>query len=194
MSISTQLFKGRLICLGPIDHDKDPETFAHWSNDPEYLRMLGPEAAMPVSTAQMKKKLEKIEKQIEDEKNLYYFTVRLISEDPVENDRLLGFARIYWIEWNSGSGYVQIGIGEASDRHKGYGSDALHLLERFAFAELNLFALRATIPEYNTAALGFIERAGFLVEARQREALLRYGKRWDNIHVGILRPEWEARQ
>jgi len=194
MSISTQLFKGRLICLGPIDHEKDPEVMAHWSNDPEYLRMLGPEPAMPLSSAQMKKRLEKIEKQVEDDKNLYYFTVRLLSEEPAENDRLLGFARIYWIEWNSGSGNVQLGIGEAQDRRKGYGSEVLHLLEYFAFAELNLYAMRAVIAEYNSPALGLFEKAGFIEEARQRQALQRYGKRWDLLHVGILRPEWEARK
>jgi RimJ/RimL family protein N-acetyltransferase len=192
MSISTQLFKGNLVCLGAIDHEKDPEVMARWSNDPEYLRMLSPEPTVPASTAQVKKRLEKIEKQVEDEKNLFYYTLRLVSEDSTENDRLLGFARIYWVEWNSGSGYVQLGIGEAADRRKGYGSETLSLLERFAFAELNLFSLRAVIAEYNTPALGLFEKAGFLVEARQRETLLRYGKRWDTLHVGILRPDWEA--
>jgi len=194
MSISTPLFKGRLVCLGAIDHEKDPEVMARWSNDPEYLHMLSPEPAMPASIAQLKKRLEKIEKTVEEEKNLYYFTIRLVSEEPAENDRLLGFARIYWIQWNSGSGYVQLGIGEAADRRKGYGSEALSLLERFAFSELNLYSLRAVIAGYNTPALEVFKKAGFIEEARQRETLLRYGKRWDTLHVGILRPDWEAHQ
>ncbi len=192
MSISTQLFKGRLVCLGAIEHEKDPEVMARWSNDPEYLRMLSPEPAQPASIAQVKKRLEKIEKQAQEEKNLFYFTIRLVSDDPAENDRLLGFARIYRIEWNTGSANVQIGIGDAADRRKGYGSEALSLLERFAFAELNLYSLRATVAGYNTPALGLFEKAGFGVEVRQREFFLRYGKRWDNLHVGILRPDWEA--
>ncbi len=192
MSISTQLFKGRLVCLGAIDHEKDPEVMARWSNDPEYLRMLSPEPAVPSSAAQLKKRLEKIEKQAQEEKNLFYFTIRLVSDDPAENDRLLGFARIYWVEYNTGSAYVQLGIGDAADRRKGYGSEALGLLERFAFAELNLYSLRATVAGYNPPALGLFEKAGFVVEVRQREAFLRYGQRWDNIHVGILRPDWEA--
>lgn len=192
MSISTQLFKGRLVCLGAIDHEKDPEVMARWSNDPEYLRMLSPEPAEPASIAQVKKRLEKIEKQAQEEKNLFYFTIRLVSDDPAENDRLLGFARIYWVEWNTGSAYAQLGIGDTADRHKGYGSEALNLLERFAFNELNLYSLRAVIAGYNTPALELFKKAGFTEEARQREALLRYGKRWDILHVGILRPEWEA--
>lgn len=193
MDISTQLFQGQAICLGPIDHEKDPEIIARWTNDPEYLRMLGSDPARPLSTAQVKKRLEKVEKQIEEEKNNFYFTIRRRSENLEENDRLIGFARFYWIEWNFGVGRVQLGIGDSKDRRQGYGREALDILLRFAFAELNLYAVRAVIPEYNTAARKLFVNAGFVEEGCQREALNRAGKRWDMLHVGILQTERESR-
>jgi hypothetical protein len=49
MDIATQLFEGKLICLAPIDHEKDPEIESKWTHDPEYLRMLSPKPPPPLS-------------------------------------------------------------------------------------------------------------------------------------------------
>jgi len=193
MTISTQLFEGKLIRLGPIDHDKDPDVISKWTHDPEYLRMLSLEPARPLSPAQVKKKLEKIEKAVEEEKNTFYFTIRRQSVESEENDRLVGFARFYWIEWNHGVGRLQLGIGDPRDRGLGYGTETLSMLLRYGFEELNLFAVRASIQEYNSIAMKLFTQFGFIEEARQREAILRDGRRWDLLHVGILRNEWEAR-
>ena len=52
----------------------------------------------------------------------------------------------------------------------------------------------AITSEYNPGAVRFLERAGFTVEARQRQALRRDGRRWDALILGLLRPEWEAKR
>jgi hypothetical protein len=65
----------------------------------------------------------------------------------------LGFARLHWISWNNGNAFVSLGIADAQERGKGYGSEALHLILRYAFAELNLFHLSVSIPEYNQVAM-----------------------------------------
>jgi RimJ/RimL family protein N-acetyltransferase len=64
----------------------------------------------------------------------------------------------------------------------------------YAFAELNLHRLAAIIPEYNLAALQLFERAGFVEEVRQRQALARDGRRWDLLGYGIFRDHREAGQ
>ena len=76
----------------------------------------------------------------------------------------------------------------------GYGTEALQMLMRYAFSELNLFRLAALVPEYNQAAIHLFQKAGFIEEVRRREALNRDGRRWDLIHLGLLREEWEARR
>ena len=106
---------------------------------------------------------------------------------------MLGFIKLDWIEWSLGAGSVSLGIGEPAERGQGFGSDALRLLLRYAFGELNLYRLGAVIPDYNQVALRLFEKAGFKVEARQREALHRAGSRWDIIRLGLLREEWEIR-
>jgi RimJ/RimL family protein N-acetyltransferase len=155
-------------------------------HDAEYLRMLGPQPAYPASVALVKKQYEALEKELEESHGgLYHFTIRMRSDD-----RLIGFARLFWIEWSNGSGSVQLGIGDAADRRQGYGSETLRLLLRFVFSELNLYRLSATVPEYNAGAQRLFEKFGFQVEVRRRQALNRDGRHWDMLHYGILRDEW----
>jgi len=188
MTIQTQLFEGALIRLAPIDHEKDAEVEARWTNDPHYLHALESKPAQPVSPAQMKKKYEAIEKQLEESKNSFYFTIR-----SREDNRLLGFVRLEWIEWTHGTGNLKMGIGDAGERGKGYGSEALRLLLRYAFDELNLYRLSAMLGGDNPAGLRFFERHGFMQEVRRREALQRGGKFYDVVHLGLLAEEWRSK-
>jgi RimJ/RimL family protein N-acetyltransferase len=185
MSYSTQLFEGNLICLAPIDQDQDPEVFARWSQDDEYLLLSQMDLPIPISKAKAKKKLEAIEKAVDENKNIFFFTIRTRGED-----RLVGYAQIFWIEWSGGVGRIDINIGEAADRRQGYGSEALYLLLGFAFNELNLYNLAAWVPEYNPIALKLFLKHGFVEEARRRQVLERDGRRWDVIHLGLLREDF----
>ena len=171
--IASQLFEGQDICFGPIDHEKDPEIEARWTHDSDFMRMMDVTPARPLSAAMLKKQYEKLEKQMEEDKNFYYFTIRARQED-----RLIGRAVIQWIEWSNGNGFIRLGIGAAEDRGKGYGSQAMKLLLRFAFDELNLFRLSAIVPEYNTAAIALLQKFGFVEEVRRRLSVEREFGRW----------------
>jgi RimJ/RimL family protein N-acetyltransferase len=188
MNLTKQLFEAEHICLAAIDMEKDVGIEARWTQDAHYLRMLHKDPALPLSPEMVKKRYEAIEKEMEENKNLYYFTIRMRPDD-----RLIGFARIYHIIWTMGYGLVQLGIGEASERRKGYGSQALRLLVNFAFSELNLYNLGADVPEYNPAAARLLAKAGFVEEARLRQALYRDGRRWDMVFYGLLVDEWRSK-
>jgi RimJ/RimL family protein N-acetyltransferase len=68
------------------------------------------------------------------------------------------------------------------------------MLLRYAFDELNLYRLAALTAEYNTGAIRFFERAGFVVEVRRRQAVQRDGQRWDAVMLGLLRDEWKREE
>jgi len=155
--IQTQLFEGPDIRFGPIDHEKDPEIESRWTHDPEFMRLMETSPARPMSAAMLRKQYEKLEKQVEEDKNLYHFMIRAKADD-----RLIGKASIYWIEWANGNAYLRMGIGSTEDRRKGYGTQALRMLLRFAFAELNLFRLTAAVPEYNEGAIALFQKFGFV--------------------------------
>jgi len=185
MDIKDSLFEAEHICLAPIQPEKDAAVEALWTQDSQYMRLLNREPAQPGSPELMKKYYESIEKAAEGDGNLFYFTIRLRLDD-----RLIGFARIYWIQWAMGHASLQLGIGDPGQRGKGYGREALSLLLRYAFAEINLFRLSAGVPEYNPVALRLFQRAGFVEEACQREALYRDGRWWDLVIFGLLSDEW----
>jgi len=187
MSFSTQLFEGKLVRLAPIDHDKDPQVESRWTHDLAFLRSMDRKLAMPLSVAQVKKKYEAIEKEVDETKRLFHFTIRA-----KEDNRLLGYVRIEWIEWTHGTCSLKIAIGDPADRNKGYGSDALQLMMRYAFHELNLYRTSVVVGEDNPAGLRFFKRHGFVEEVRRRKSLLRDGQTWDLIHLGLLREEWQA--
>jgi RimJ/RimL family protein N-acetyltransferase len=186
--IQTQLFEGQDIRFGPIDHENDPQIESKWTHDSEFMRMMETTPARPVSAAMIKKQYEKLEKQVEEDKNLYHFMVRAKADD-----RLIGTAAVQRIEWANGNGFLRLGIGAAEDRRKGYGTQALQMLLRFAFAELNLFRVSAVVPEYNEAAIALLKKFGFVQEVCRRNSLERDGRRWDLYIFGLLSDEWRNR-
>ena len=76
------------------------------------------------------------------------------------DDTLIGFVALFSIEWNNGVGTMAVGIGNPDYRGKGYGADALFLILRYAFAELNLHRVGLDVISYNSAAIRAYERAG----------------------------------
>jgi len=186
MSIESSLFEGKLVRLGQIDFEKDPPIVSRWTHDAGFMRNMYMEPMRPLSAWQVKKELEKLEKSIEEEKNLFHFRIRARSDD-----RLIGIAELSWISWTNLSGYIRLGIGASEDLRHGYGSDALRLLLRYAFDELNLYRLTAVIPEYNLPALALFRGFGFVEEVRRRQALDRDLRRWDLLQFGLLRMEWK---
>jgi RimJ/RimL family protein N-acetyltransferase len=191
MSIENSLFDGKLVRLSALDYDADPPVESKWTHDPEFMRMVNPtNIVRPLSPAQVKKKYEKLEKDAAEGHTLFRFNVRTLPDEAALNGRLVGLAELYGAEWNHGTGNVRFGIGSPDDRRKGYGRETLRLLLRYAFDELNLYRLSAVTVEYNLAALALLKSEGFVDEVRRRGAVERDLRRWDMLHLGLLRDEW----
>ena len=186
LNIQNQLFEATDIRFGPIDHETHPDIESRWTHDAEFMRLLDLKPARPLSPALVKKQYEAIEKEMDEDKNLFYFTIRAR-----EDDHLIGKAMVEWVDWSNGNGYVRLGIGAVEDRRKGYGSQALSMLLRYAFCELNLFRVTAVVPAYNEGALRLFQKFGFVEEIRRRKALNRDGQIWDLISFGLLNTEWQ---
>ncbi len=185
--LTEQLFEGQFVRFAPPDAERDAEIVSKWTQDPEYLRLLSTEIVRPLSPFQARKQYEEWDK--DGEKRMAFnFAVRL-----TDGDRLIGLARLYRVEWTHATGWLQMGIGDRNDRGRGYGTEALRMLLRYAFDELNLYRLAASTVEYNAGAIRFLEQAGFVVEVRRRQAVQRDYQRWDVVMLGLLRDEWTKR-
>lgn len=183
---AVQLFEGEKIRLTALDVEKDAEVIARWTHDPEYGRLTGTQPTRPLSVFQVKKALEEQVKEAREKRHRFDFAIRL-----KEDERLVGLATLQGIEWTHGHGWLSLSIGAAADRGMGYGGEALKLVLRYAFHELNLYRLNTRVGEDNVRGLAFLQRHGFEVEVRRRQALYRAERRWDELRLGFLREEWE---
>ncbi|MCM3005169.1 GNAT family N-acetyltransferase [Priestia koreensis] len=178
---SKSLFNGQSIKLA-APRVEDVDTMLTWGQDSDYLRNLDTDIAFPYSQ-------EQLELEGEPRSNEAYFRIRTI-----EDDELIGFVVIHKIEWNNRCGLLAIGIGDPNNRNKGYGKEALQLILRFAFHELNLHRVGLDYISYNPRAAHAYEAVGFKQEGVIRDAVYRDGVHSDRIMMGILRSEWEASQ
>ena len=189
LNIQTQLFESKDVRFGPIDHEAHPEIESKWTHDAEFMRLMEHTPVRPLSPALVRKRYESIEKQMDEDKNMFYFTLRTR-----EDDRLIGKAVVEWIDWTNGNGFLRLGLGAAGDRRRGYGSQALGMLLRYSFGEINLYRVSAVIPAYNEGALRLFQKFGFVEEVRRRKALNRDGQFWDSLSFGLLGSEWQEHQ
>ena len=185
MSIGTQLYQGQHVCLGPIDYEKDPAIESKWTHNSKYWHSLGLELPRPLSAAKVKKRYGSIEKEIDRSKNAFYFTIRSRKDSS-----LLGFVRLFWIEASNATAWIQIGIGNPDERDQPYASEALQLVLRFAFRELNLYRLSALAAEDDPAGIELLQNAGFSIEVRRRKSIQRNGQICDQLLMGLLQEEW----
>ncbi|WP_141534989.1 GNAT family N-acetyltransferase [Bacillus cereus] len=174
------LFSGENIKLSAI-RIEDVEQMAIWQEDSEYLRNVDTDMAIPQSLHELK----------EDEflkgrkSNSISFMLRTMQDDT-----LIGFVAFHSIEWNNRAGLLAIGIGDKQYRGKGYGTEGLRLILKYAFYELNLHRVGLDVISYNKAAIEAYKKVGFQEEGCMREAVQRDGKSFDRIIMGILRNEW----
>jgi RimJ/RimL family protein N-acetyltransferase len=176
------LFKGKLVRLAGIDPEEVSKSFAQWNRDSEFMRLLDTDPPHLHSSKAIK---EWVEKELEKATDMYWFAIRTL-----EDDRLLGDITLSVINWGSREAFVGIAIGERGFWGQGYGTDAMQLILRYGFVELNLQRISLTVFEFNQRALRSYEKAGFQLEGRQRQFIQREGRRWDILYMGILCEEW----
>jgi len=177
------ILKGALVQLGAVDPDEYSKAFAHWRRDSELMRLMD---ASTTRLDSQKNTQKTIEKELEDQKvNQYFFTIRTLAED-----KLIGDIGLNIVNWAGRDAFVGLGIGERDFWGRGYGTDAMKAILRYAFMEVNLRRVTLTVFEYNPRAIRSYEKAGFRHEGRMRGFLNREGKRWDELFMGILREEW----
>jgi RimJ/RimL family protein N-acetyltransferase len=130
-----------------------------------------------------------LEKDLEESSNGFHvFSIRTLA-----NDELVGGTDLEVVNWNGRNSFVGIFIGARENWGKGYGTDAMNILLRYAFMELNLQRVSLGVFAYNPRAIRSYEKAGFQHEGRVRQALNHEGQRWDIHFMGVLRDEWLER-
>ncbi len=130
-----------------------------------------------------------------------FFQLRMLAPDALAYSivelpewRLVGFTTFSSLDGDNGSVMFHITIGERDAWGRGLGTEATELMLGHAFERLGLHRVGLSVFSYNLRAIRAYEKAGFRTEGRQREAILRDGRYWDEVQMGVLATEWLDRR
>jgi len=188
ISSQIQLFQGPTLKFTAVNFENDATTIAAWTKDLEIARLFREEPLRPLTPFEIKKWGESQQTSHQDKGQPFLFAVRRISDNS-----LVAFLQLSHIQWIHGSAVFNLVFGNTED-WADLGQEALNMALRYAFNELNLFRIRTPVVENDHAAVVVFEKSGFTLEIRRRQALYRDGKLWDELHFGMLLPEWEHQQ
>ncbi|MCF6278013.1 MAG: GNAT family N-acetyltransferase [Anaerolineales bacterium] len=94
------------------------------------------------------------------------------------------------MDWANGAVYMDLSMKDMTEYGQPSTREALTLMQRYVFHELQMHRLSLPVPAYNKNLLTLMPELGFMEEVRSCEILYRFGRRWDKIHFGILASEW----
>ena len=96
----------------------------------------------------------------------------------MKTKKLIGTCQLHSISAVHRHAELQIRIGDVKQRGHGYGTDAVQLLLKFGFDDLNLHRIFLHVFADNKAAVRTYEKCGF-----KREGILRHAAHIDGRYV-----------
>lgn len=165
--------------------NEDLEHIRGWVNDPDITNTLSDQFLYPHSRNETESFFRTM---VEGKSSNRSFIIAFR-----ESLEYLGQIDLYRIDWKNRFAYLAIVIGKKDQLGKGYGSEAIKVLQKFVFEELNLNRLELEVYEYNERAYKSYVKCGFKEEGRSRNKIYKKGKYWDVICMSILKDEFDRR-
>ncbi|HEX2059157.1 MAG TPA: GNAT family protein [Thermoanaerobaculia bacterium] len=170
------MIAGEHVILRAFERE-DAERCYRWMNDPNIVRTL--KSRYPIA---FQNEMEWLDRAMRGSATERHFAIER------KDDRThIGNASIHDIEWVSRLAAFGLFIGEPSAWNRGFGSDAIRTLVRFAFDEMNLQKLRIHVFDYNDRAKHVLESQGFVQEGRLRREFYRDGTYHDIVILSTFR-------
>lgn len=105
---------------------------------------------------------------------------------------LIGTYTLSDIDWKNRNAINGGMLGEVGNRGKNYAYDAGMTIMRYAFKELGLNRLGATILEYNARSIGLsTKKLGWQIEGKRVESIYRNGKFHDEVLIGMTHKQYD---
>lgn len=175
------MFTGKLVKLRSYKREDVPAALGYM-NDVEVYRNLMPSVPYPFT-------LEDQERWYSNQsavKDTYNFAIETLDEG-----KYIGGCGVNSVDWKNSNVVIGIFIGDQGYWSHGYGSDALQLLIRFIFNEMNIHKIKLEVYSFNKRAIRCYEKCGFKQEGILREEIFKNGQYYDKWVMGLLRSEWK---
>jgi RimJ/RimL family protein N-acetyltransferase len=169
--------QGKRIILRAIESGDLP-VLHNWFNDPDIAGALGG-IHFPSSLSQQEKWFERI--QSEDD------TIRLAVQN--SEAQLVGYSGFWQIDWRDRRAEHALVVAKEFQGRK-YGRDIIMACARYAFEEMGLHRLEASVLVTNEASLKLYRSCGFQDEGSLRQHSLRGGCWVDRKVLGLLKEEY----
>lgn len=165
--------------------ESDLDLVHKWHNDPElYKSLVGPFHFIS-------RKRERI--WLEDKQSNWSREVNLAICLKVDRSHI-GNIYLHDIHCIHRRAELSIFIGEAQQRGKGYGNEAVHQVIEHAFLDLGLQRLYLLVLKENAPAIKAYKKNGFQIEGELRHHVFKHDKFKDVMIMGLCKNEWLAQR
>lgn len=170
------MIAGEHVILRAFERD-DADRCYRWMNDPNIVRTL--KSRYPIA---FQNEVAWLERAMDPNSNERHFAIER------RDDRThIGNASIHDIDWVSRTGWFGLFIGEPTAWNRGFGTDAITTLVKFAFDDMNLHKLRINVFHYNERAKHILTSRGFVEEGKLGRDFYREGTYHDLVILSIFR-------
>jgi RimJ/RimL family protein N-acetyltransferase len=150
-------------------------------NDAETKRFLMPGVPYQFTLEEENKWFENIS----SHSDTYSFAVETIEES-----KYIGGCGVNMLDWKNSVATVGIFIGDKNYLGKGYGTDAMKVLLKFIFEQMNINKVKLFVYSFNERAVKSYEKCGFVREGVLKQEIFRDGKYNDEYIMAILKDEY----
>ncbi len=175
------MYTGKKIRLREY-REEDIELALSYINDAEVKKLLMPGVPYPLTLEDEYKWFQNI--------SAFHDTYNFAIET-LEDEKYIGGCGINRLDWKNKVATVGIFIGDKDYWGKGYGTDAMKVLMKFIFEQMNINKIKLHVYAFNERAIKSYKKCGFTVEGVLRQELYRDGKYHDEYVMGILRDEYK---
>lgn len=181
-ALAGAILEGEGVRLRPME-DGDVPLLARWLNDPDVRHWLHlSEDSERLLTLEAHR--ERFERIRADPAHVSW-CIETKDGQPIGEIGLMDIHRLH------SRAELGVTIGEKDFWSRGYGTDAVRRVLRYAFEEMGLRRVGLITDEDNLRAIRCYEKCGFVREGLLRAFRLRHGRPLNMVAMGALREEFE---
>lgn len=174
------MYSGQLVKLRAYK-EEDIEKATVYINDEEVKKLMDSTIPFPMTKWQE-------EEWIRSRKANTDFTYDFAIED-LKTGKYIGGCSINECDVKNRTCVVGIMIGDKEYWGKGYGSDALKVLIKFIFEEVNMNKIKLNVFSFNNRAIACYKKVGFKEEGILKKEIYRNGKYYDEIIMAMFKDD-----
>lgn len=171
------MYYGEKVCLRAYK-EEDIKKALQFINDKELMKNLTTKIPFPMTLWEEE---EFIKSQKSNQKGEYKFAI-----EDLEAKKYIGGCGINDVNWLTRVATVGIMIGDKDYWGKGYGSDAMQVLIKFIFEDMNMRKIRLSAFSFNERALKCYTKCGFEIEGVLKDEIFKDGKYYDEMILSIF--------